>query len=72
MSGKCLLLPPYFFDGFVELLPEGGDRLGLMPRPFADLDVKLLLLLSSELVDLFDEVDGLLHSFGLEGLGSVF
>ena len=72
MGGECLLLPPYLLDGFVELLPKGGDRLGLFPCPFADLDAKLFLLRSSKLVDLFDEVNGILHPFRLEGLGSVF
>ena len=72
LGGECRLLLPYFLNGFVELLPEGSDRLGLMPRPFTDLDAKLFLLRSSELVDFLDKVDGLFHPFGLEGLGSIF
>ena len=71
LSLECLLLASYFLDGFIELLPEGSDGLGLLAGPFADLDLELLLFLTLELIDFLNEINCLLRSFSLQGLSAV-
>lgn len=37
----CRFLSSDFLNGFVKLLPEGGDGLGLLLGPLADLNAEL-------------------------------